>query len=149
MTDHFTSKYIDLPWTPLYPFGYGLSYTKFKYANLKVIPDPEMKDQFLVSFDLSNTGDREGSEVAEVYINQMNTSVTRPVEQLAGFKRVELSPGQTKKVEFTLTPSDISFIDERLQRVVESGDLKIMVGGNSADLISAVVHIEKFETLTQ
>jgi beta-glucosidase len=142
-TDHFTSKYIDLPSTPLFPFGYGLSYTKFDYSDFNVSADPGVKDQFLVTVDVTNSGKRSGTETAQLYVRQRCTSVTRPVEQLAGFKRVELAPGETKTISFVLTPYDISFINAKMQRVVESGDLDVMVGGNSVDLLSKTVDVEK------
>jgi beta-glucosidase len=140
---HFTSKYIDIPWTPLFPFGYGLSYTKFDFSDLNVAPDPGVKDQFLVTVDVTNSGQRRGTEIAQLYIRQRCASVTRPVEQLAGFKRVDLAPGETKTVSFVLTPFDISFINAKMERVVEAGDLDIMVGDNSVNLISKTVMIQK------
>ncbi len=140
---HFTSKYIDIPWTPLFPFGYGLSYTKFDFSDLNVAADPGIKDQFLVTVDVTNAGERSGTEIAQLYIRQKCASVTRPVEQLAGFREVALAPGETKTVSFILTPFDISFINAKMERVVESGDLDVMVGGNSVDLISKTVKIQK------
>jgi beta-glucosidase len=142
-SDHFTSKYIDLPSTPLFPFGFGLSYTKFSFSDLNVVADPGVKDQFFVTVDVTNTGKRSGAEVAQLYIRQKCASVTRPVEQLAGFRKVELAPGETKTVSFIITPKDISFINSKMQRVVESGNLDVMVGGSSVDLISKTVQIEK------
>ncbi len=142
-TEHFTSKYIDLPWSPLFPFGYGLSYTKFEFSDFNVVADPGVKDQYLVTVDVTNAGKRSGAEIAQLYIRQRCTSVTRPVEQLAGFKKVQLPAGETKTISFILTPYDISFINANMQRVVEAGDLEVMVGGNSVDLISKTVQIEK------
>lgn len=142
-TDRFTSKYIDLPSTPLFPFGYGLSYTRFKYSNLSVVPDPKVPDQFSITFNLTNVGQRTGEDVAQLYIHPKCASVTRPVEQLAGFRRVALAPGETKVVHLTLTPYEISFINSDMRRVVETGDLDVMVGGNSVNLISKKVHIDK------
>lgn len=142
-SEHFTSKYIDMPWTPLFHFGYGLSYTKFVFSDLNLISDPGVKDQFLVTVDVTNKGKRSGVETAQLYIHQRCASVTRPVKQLAGFRRVELAPGETKTITFILTPFDISFINSEMQRVVESGELDIMVGGNSMDLISKSTKIPK------
>ncbi len=141
--EHFTSKYIDVPWTPLFPFGYGLSYTQFKFSNLKVDADPSVVDQFVVSVDVTNVGRRSGAEVAELYYREPCASVTRPVEQLAGFKRISLMPGQTKTAIFTLTAYDLSFINVDMKRVVESGPLEIMVGGSSVNLISKSVRIPR------
>ncbi len=140
---HYTSKYIDIPWTPLFSFGYGLSYTKFEFSDLNVVPEPGVKDQFLVTVEVTNKGKRSGTEVAQLYIRQKCASVTRPVEQLVGFKRVELAPGKSKTISFILTPFDISFINAKMQRVVEAGNLEIMVGGDSVNLISKNVRIEK------
>jgi beta-glucosidase len=140
---HFSSKYTDIPWTPLYPFGHGLSYTTFAFSNLAVAADARTPDQFNVSVKVTNMGARSGTEVAQLYIRQKCASVTRPVKQLEGFQRVELAPGQSKLVSFTLTPFDLSFYDMKMQRVVEAGDLEIMVGDNSDALVSKTVRIEK------
>ncbi|HQT92529.1 MAG TPA: fibronectin type III-like domain-contianing protein, partial [Candidatus Kryptobacter bacterium] len=86
---------------------------------------------------------RSGAEITQLYIRQRCASVTRPVEQLAGFRKVELAPGETKTVSFILTPFDISFINAKMQRVVESGGLDVMIGGSSVGLISKTVQIEK------
>ncbi len=142
-TNHFTSKYIDLPIGPQYPFGFGLSYTDFKYSNLRVTDDPKVTDGFIVTVDVKNIGKRAGDEVAQLYIRQKCASVTRPVEQLAGFRRVEIPPGETKTVNFTLTPYEISFINSHMKRVVEAGELEVMAGGNSVDVISTNVSIPR------
>ncbi len=142
-TNHFSSKYIDLPIGPLYPFGFGLSYTEFKYPNLRVVDDPQVTDGFIVTADIENVGKRAGEEVAQLYIRQRCTSVTRPVEQLEGFKRVEIEPGQTKTVAFKLTPYEISFINAHMKRVIEAGRLEVMVGGSSVSHISTTVTIPR------
>lgn len=141
--EHFTSRYIDIPWTPLFSFGYGLSYTRFEYSDLNVISDPGVSDQFLVTVDVTNAGKRRGMETAQLYVHQRCASVARPVEQLAGFKRIELAPGETKTISFILTPFDISFINAKMQRVAEAGPLDVMVGGSSVDLISKTTTIKK------
>lgn len=140
---HFSSKYTDIPWTPLYPFGYGLSYTTFAFSDLTVAADAHIPDQFSISVKVTNTGVRSGTEVAQLYIRQKCASVTRPVKQLEGFQRVELAPGESKLVRFTLTSLDLSFYDIKMQRVVEAGDLEVMVGGNSVDVVSKTVQIQK------
>ncbi len=142
-TNHYSSKYTDLPIGPLYPFGFGLSYTKFKFSNLRVADDPKVTDGFIVTVDVTNVGKRAGAEVAQLYYRQKCASVTRPVEQLAGFKRVEIQPGQTKIVSFRLTPYEISFIDAQMKRVAEAGSLEVMVGGSSASHISTTVNIPR------
>jgi beta-glucosidase len=138
----FTAKYQDLPWTPLYPFGYGLSYTSFEFSDLKTRPDPEVKDQFQISVTVKNTGLRNGSETAQLYIRQKCASVTRPVKQLEGFQKVELAPGESRNLNFTVTPYDLSFYDMKMQRVVEPGPLEVMVGDNSEEVISNKVQID-------
>ncbi|MCL5020912.1 MAG: glycoside hydrolase family 3 C-terminal domain-containing protein [Bacteroidetes bacterium] len=148
LTNHYTSKYIDIPWTPLFPFGYGLSYTRFRYSHLKVAADPKVTDQFIVSVDVTNAGGRSGTEVAQMYYRQPCASVTRPVEQLAGFKRLRLKPGETRTARFTLTPYEYSFVNIDMKRVVESGPLDIMVGGSSVDTISTTVRIPKSMFIT-
>ena len=148
-TSRFTSKYIDLPLSPLYPFGYGLSYTHFSYSNLRVENDPSVQDQFRVAVELTNTGNVEGAEVAQLYIRQPCASVTRPVKQLAGFSRVELQPGESKTIHFVLTPYELSFINSQMKRVVESGDIQIMVGGNSVDVVSTKAHIDSAMTVSE
>jgi beta-glucosidase len=127
---------------PLFPFGWGLSYANFKYANLRVTPDstgPEGTVQ--VSVDVTNSGKVRGDEVAQLYIRDEVSSVTRPVKELRGFQRVSLDPGQTKTVQFSLGFDGLSFLNRDMHRVVEPGTFKIMVGGNSVDLIDSTLTI--------
>jgi beta-glucosidase len=100
--EKYTSKYIDVPIGPLYPFGHGLSYTRFEYANLRV-------EGLKFSAEVRNNGTRAGDEIVQLYINDVVASVSRPVRELKGFRRVTLQPGETKRVEFTLTPKDLQF----------------------------------------
>ena len=119
---------------PLFPFGYGLSYTQFRFDNVRVEPKSiRPGGSAKVSVDVTNTGDRAGDEVAQLYIHQRVASVTRPVKELRGFKRVSLEPGQKVTVDFTLTPEDLSLIDVNMNRVVEPGMFDLMVGANSAE----------------
>jgi beta-glucosidase len=148
-SEHFTSKYIDLPSTPLYPFGFGLSYTNFKYSNLTVTKNPKLPDCFNVSVDVTNSGAMAGDEVVQLYIHQKDASVTRPVKELQGFKRISLAAGETKKVEFTLTAYNFSFINSEMKRVVEAGEIDIMVGGNSEELVSTTVNLDKSMTVSE
>jgi beta-glucosidase len=127
---------------PLFPFGWGLSYATFKYSNLRVAPDsigPE--GQTKVTVDVSNTGAVRGDEVAQLYIHQQVSSVTRPVKELRGFRRVSLNPGETKQIEFTLGPEELSFLNREMQRVVEPGTFEVMVGGNSVGLVSTMLNV--------
>jgi len=118
---------------PLYPFGYGLSYTTFKLENLRVEPDKIVSGGTTkVSVDVINTGTREGDEVPQFYVHQKIASVTRPVMELKGFQRVTLKPGEKKTVEFAITPETLSMLDENMHKVVEPGVFELMVGSSSA-----------------
>ncbi len=125
---------------PLFPFGWGLSYTTFKYANLRLNPPIiGTSGEAKVSVDVSNTGKLSGDEVAQLYIRDEVSSVTRPVKELRGFRRITLEPGETKTVEFTLGFDQLSFLDIDMHRVVEPGTFKVMVGGNSVDLVETTL----------
>jgi beta-glucosidase len=135
-------EYLGSTVKPLYPFGWGLSYTTFKYANLKISPDaigPEGETK--VSVDVTNTGSVRGDEVVQLYIHQEVSSVTRPVKELRGFRRITLNPGETKTVELLLGPQDLSYLNREMRRVVEAGQFKIMVGGNSDELIETTLNV--------
>jgi beta-glucosidase len=120
--------------TPLYPFGYGLSYTTFGYENIHVEPAQiGTGGTAKVRVDITNTGTREGDEVPQLYIHQEVASVTRPVMELKGFQRITLKPGEEKTVEFTVTPDMLSMLNTDMHKVVEPGIFDIMVGRNSAD----------------
>jgi beta-glucosidase len=120
---------------PLFPFGYGLSYTTFSYANLRLAPKTiGTMGETKVSVDVTNTGKARGDEVVQLYIRDEVSSVTRPLKELRGFRRVSLDPGQSQTVEFKLGFDELSFLNRDMKRVVEPGTFKIMVGGNSIDL---------------
>jgi len=135
-------EYLGSTTQPLYPFGWGLSYSTFKYSNVKVSP-PSIgpQGQARVSVNITNTGKLPGDEVAQLYIRDEVSSVTRPIKELRGFRRVTLSPGETKTVEFMLGPEELSFFNREMQRVVEPGSFKVMVGGNSVDLIDGKLDV--------
>jgi len=139
----YTSKYLDVPWTPLFPFGYGLSYTEFKITNLQLsaqrIP---LNGRVIVSVDIENTGKRAGDEVVQLYIRDTSASVTRPVKELKGFQRVTLQPGEKKRVKFVLTAEQLGFWNRQMRFTVEPGEIKVMVGANSEDLIEANFEVE-------
>jgi len=127
---------------PLFPFGYGLSYTQFRFENVRVEPKSiRPGGSAKVSVDITNTGGRAGNEVAQLYIHQRVASMTRPVMQLRGFKRVSLEPGQKVTVDFTLTPEDLSLIDVNKNRVVEPGTFDLMVGASSAETSSIALEV--------
>lgn len=118
----------------LYPFGYGLSYTTYKYGKPTLSKDKINKNESVtISFDLTNTGKMDGTEIVQLYIRDEYGSITRPVKELKGFQRVALKAGETKKVEFTITPDDLKFYTIRKVWEVEPGDFTIMVGASSAD----------------
>ncbi len=128
-------RYVDEADTALFPFGHGLSYTQFAYANLRVSPESIAPGGSAdVSVDITNTGDRAGAEVAELYLNEVVSSVTTPAKSLRGFARVDLAPGETKTVHFTLGPDQLSLWNRSMHRVVEPGTFKIMVGSSSRDI---------------
>lgn len=134
-SDRFTSKYIDEDWKPLFPFGHGLSYTHFEYSNLKVESEKlEPGETLTVSFTLTNTGNREGDEVVQLYIRDPVASVTRPVKELKGFKRLTLKPGESKQVIFKLPSELLAFYDRAMQFTLEAGEYEIMVGSSSQDI---------------
>jgi beta-glucosidase len=117
---------------PLYPFGYGLSYTSFSFSNLRVEPAQIFSDGTAkVSVDITNSGSREGDEVPQLYIHQRVASVTQPVMQLRGFQRITLKPGEKKTIEFTITPDMLSMLNVDMHRVVEPGVFDVMVGPSS------------------
>lgn len=136
--NHYTSYYMDLENTPLYPFGFGLSYTTFEYSNLTLDKKEIRKNESLkVSVDVKNIGSREGKEVVQLYIRDLVGSVTRPVKELKDFTKISLKPGETKHVEFTITPDKLKFYDINMNYVVEPGDFKVFVGTNSVDVKEA------------
>jgi len=145
MTDSkYTSKYIDVKNSALYPFGHGLSYTNFEYENLRLSADTmALDDELQVSVDLQNMGDRTGEEVAQLYIRDLYASITQPVKELRGFEKVKLEPNQSQTVSFTVNKEDLSFYDKELQKVVEPGKFKVFVGTNSENtLVDSVEVVE-------
>lgn len=128
---------------PLYPFGFGLSYTTFKYSNLKVTrPQIGTNGETTVTVDIKNTGKVRGDEVAQMYIRDDVSSVTRPLKELKDFARVSIEPGATRTVTFNVTPAKLALYNREMKRVVEPGTFQIMVGGSSMDLISAKLEVK-------
>jgi beta-glucosidase len=131
--NHYTTHYMDCPNTPLYPFGYGLSYTEFQYDSLKVSSSEiTAKDTLTVSVVLKNVGSVDGTEIAQLYIRDLVGSVELPVKELKGFQRVFLKKGASKKLEFKLTNQDLSFYRKDMTFGSEPGKFEVFVGGNSA-----------------
>lgn len=129
----YKSRYIDVDNSPLYPFGYGLSYTTFGYSNLR-LSSSTMKNggSIKVSVDVANTGNYDGDEVVQLYIQDVIGSVTRPVKELKGFKKVFLKKGEKKTVDFEISENDLRFYNIDMQFVAEPGDFNVYVGGSSA-----------------
>jgi beta-glucosidase len=129
-------------WVPLFPFGYGLSYTQFKITNLQIsaqrIP---LNGKLTVTVDVQNTGSRAGDEVVQLYVRDVAASITRPVKELKGFQRITLQPGEKKQVEFVLTAEQLKFWNRQMRFEVEPGEFKVMVGPNSEDLIEATFEV--------
>ncbi|WP_233621938.1 beta-glucosidase BglX [Flavobacterium agrisoli] len=131
-TNVFWSHYMDSEKTPLYPFGFGLSYTTFDYKNLKINKAAFAKgDPVVVSVDITNSGNYDGKEVAQLYIQDVAASLARPVKELKGFELVSLKKGETKTVQFALTEKELGFYDNDGNYLVEPGTFKVMVGGSS------------------
>jgi len=130
---------------PLYPFGYGLSYTTFKFSNLRTSSQRLVKDGTVtVSVDVTNSGSRAGDQVVQLYAEHLHSAVTRPREELEGFKRVSLDPGQTKTVSIELPASRLAYWDEHAQAFrVESEPVSLMVGDSSADIaLKTTIQVE-------
>lgn len=130
------TDYVDGSAKPLYEFGYGLSYTTFKFSNFKIVPRKTTKNGTLkISVDVKNTGKRAGDEVVQLYINDRVASVTRPVKELKGFERIHLKPGEQKTVTLQLHAEQLAFYNRKMERKVEPGVFKVMVGRSSVDIL--------------
>ncbi len=138
----YTSKYLDAPVTPLFPFGYGLSYTSFKLTNLRLSASTIRPDGHLaVTAEIENVGERVADEVVQLYIRDMVASVTRPVKELKGFERITLKPGEKRRVEFTLASEQLGFYDRNMRFIVEPGEFKVFLGTNSAEGLEATFRV--------
>ncbi|HEV2915137.1 MAG TPA: beta-glucosidase BglX [Pyrinomonadaceae bacterium] len=134
----YSSKYLDVPWTPLFAFGYGLSYTQFRLTNLQLsAPRIRPDGSLTVSVEVENTGRRAGDEVVQLYVRDVAASVTRPVKELKGFERITLRPGEKRRVEFTLGPEQLGFYNREMRFGVEPGAFKITVGQDSTGGLEA------------
>jgi len=135
LNEGWGKSYTDIDPSPLYPFGFGLGYTQFEYGNLKMSKkEIAINENIKISVDVNNVGDRSGKEVVQLYIEDVIASVATPVKELKGFKKVDLQPGEKKSVVFELTPDHLSLYNRNLERVVEPGIFKIMVGSSSKDI---------------
>lgn len=134
--------YLDEQQTPLFPFGFGLSYTSFSYGKPEVLPQRIQPDgRAVVRVKVTNTGALTGDEVVQFYLHDRVASVTRPVKQLKGFQRITLEPGASRMVEFAITPEALSLLDAHMKQVVEPGSFELMVGGDSETPGRAVLEV--------
>lgn len=132
---NYTSSYIDLQNSPKFAFGYGLSYTTFKYSNLKLSKkDMPVTGNITVSFDLQNTGKYAGEEVAQYYLRDVVSQPVRPVKELKGFEKVMLQPGETKTISFSIDKEKLAFYNDKLERITQPGEFKLMIGSASDDI---------------
>lgn len=128
----YTSKYLDVPNEPLYPFGFGLSYTEFEYSNLTTNKSQiKFGEALEITVDVTNKGDLEGEEVVQLYVKDLVGSVTRPVRELKGFEKIKLSPSETRKVKFVISSDNLRFYKKDMSFQAEPGDFKLFVGGSS------------------
>lgn len=136
--EKFRSNYLDVDNDPLYPFGYGLSYTTFEYSDVKLSSASiDSKGELTASVTVTNKGKADGAEVVQLYIRDLVGSVTRPVKELKGFEKVFIKAGESKTVSFRITPELLKFYNYNLDYVFEPGDFDVMIGGNSHDVKSA------------
>ena len=138
---NFFHKYVDMPSEPLWPFGFGLSYTNYEYKNLEVTANVAPNDTIRVTLDVSNNGKMAGDEVVQLYIRDDVSSATRPVKELKDYQRVRLEPGETSKVSFALPVKALAFYDADMNYKVEEGSFTIMVGRSSEDFLKAKVNV--------
>ncbi len=130
----FRSNYLDVTNEPLYPFGYGLSYTSFEYSDIKLSKSSfKAGESITASVTVKNTGLREGKEVVQLYTQDLVGSITRPLKELKGFQKISLNPGESKTVTFKITEEDLKFYNATLKYLAEPGDFKVFIGGNSRD----------------
>ena len=144
---HGAQKYVDLPREPLFAFGYGLSYTTFKYTDLQLEKVELERDETLcAAVNVTNTGTRFGTEIVQLYINDVYSSVTTPVKALQAFTRVDLEAGESKTVRLEVSYEQLALVNQDLESVVEPGEFLVMVGGSSRDRDLLLAKFEVVET---
>jgi beta-glucosidase len=135
-------RYVEMEATPLFSFGFGLSYTDFRYENLNVEPAAIKPDESaVVSVDITNTGAVKGDEVVQLYLRDEYSSIARRSIELKGFERISLEPGERRSVEFVITPEKLQFLDAHMEPTVEPGLFKIMLGGSQNDMIKIYLEV--------
>jgi beta-glucosidase len=140
----FQSNYLDAPNTPLYPFGFGLSYTSFSYGNISISKtNPNGNEKITASITVRNNGKFEGEEVVQLYIRDVVGSITRPLKELKGFQKINLKAGESKTVSFSISADDLKFYNYDLKYDWEPGEFEIMIGGNSGDVKTVKVNWAK------
>jgi beta-glucosidase len=134
----YVSAYLDLLNSPRFPFGYGLSYTRFTYSDI-TLSTPTFKpgEKLTASVTLTNTGSFDGRETVQLYIRDLVGSVVRPVKELKGFQQIALRSGESKKISFTIGADDLRFYNDRLQHIYEPGEFRLFIGGSSAEVKEA------------
>ncbi|MBK9487451.1 MAG: glycoside hydrolase family 3 C-terminal domain-containing protein [Haliscomenobacter sp.] len=138
------SDYISGPYSPLYPFGFGLSYTQFNYSNLTLSSKKVIVGEPLnVSVAVTNTGERDGDEIVQLYLRDLVSSVTRPVQELKDFARVQLKKGETKTISFSITADKLQYYGLDMKRIVEAGEFEVQVGKSSTDYLTANFEVIK------
>lgn len=138
----FTSRYLDAPIEPLFPFGFGLSYTNYEYSGLTV---KKAEKVLCVEAEITNTGKWDGEEIVQCYVRDLAASRVRPVKQLKAFSKMKLRAGETKKALFRISFDSLGFYDRKMKYIVEPGEFEIFVGGSSADCMSVIVRLEESE----
>jgi len=144
--DHYfkyQSNYLDVRNDPLYPFGYGLSYTTFKYGDVRLSSNEMTRNGTVeAKVTVTNTGSRDADEVVQLYIRDVQASISRPVKELKGFQRIHLKAGESREVTFTVTRRELSFYDAEGREIIEPGEFHIMTGPNSRDVSQAVLRVK-------
>jgi beta-glucosidase len=134
----FKSNYLDIPNEPLYPFGFGLSYTNFSYSPITLSANQLSPGKTITaSVTITNNGKYDGMETVQLYLRDMVGSIARPLKEQKGFKQIQLRAGESKPVTFTISSDDLKFYNSNLQFVNEPGEHKLFIGGNSVDVQSA------------
>lgn len=148
--EKFRSNYLDVSNDPLYPFGFGLSYTQFEYSNLQLSHSQLRTDgELTATVTLTNTGKRDGQEIVQLYIRDVVGSVTRPVKELKGFQKVFLKAGESKNISFKITPELLKFYNYDLDYVYEPGEFQVWSGGNSRDTKMATFTLLEEEKISE